>query len=83
MNYSENKIIFQAAESPPEAEDVHLRRTEVCGDSSLFVALSKFCMEYRLPPEAGRPHCFSTPKLTPLRSLHLINVYLLRFNYAI
>jgi hypothetical protein len=34
MNYSENKIIFQAAESPPEAEDI-------CGESSFFAALSR------------------------------------------
>ncbi len=37
----QRRTIFQAAESPPEAEDVHLRRTEVCGGPSFFAALSR------------------------------------------
>jgi hypothetical protein len=41
MNNSENKIIFQAAESPPEAEDIHLRRTEVCGEHSFYTSISR------------------------------------------
>ena len=41
----QRRTIFQAAEYPPEAEDVHLRRTEVCGDSSLFAKPSSLCLE--------------------------------------